>query len=158
VQPWCLLCNNHLFITINLIAAYAIDTWTTGQFSFKNALKACLKHAQRHIQRVCAQRGCVCRSSRSKNTIACSRELPHMSGDGMSDAHTAGLSGCPNIWQPRFASSWIHGVKAGLPSGMPGIGELMEGAVQQAAQWGRHCISCSLQANRMMAWQCLELL
>jgi len=26
---------------------------------------------------------------------------------------------------------------AGLPFGMPGSGEVMEGAMQQAAQWGR---------------------
>jgi hypothetical protein len=30
---------------------------------------------------------------------------------------------------------------AGLPSGMPGIGDEMEGAMQQAAHPGRHCMS-----------------
>ena len=27
---------------------------------------------------------------------------------------------------------------AGLPCGWPGMGELIDGAMQQAAQWGRH--------------------
>jgi len=31
----------------------------------------------------------------------------------------------------------MHRTPAGLPSGMPGMGELMEGAVQQAPQPGR---------------------
>jgi hypothetical protein len=34
-------------------------------------------------------------------------------------------------------SSCTHGMPAGLPCGMPGIGELIEGAMQQAPQWGR---------------------
>jgi len=38
----------------------------------------------------------------------------------------------------------MHGVLAGLPFGMPGIGEEIEGAVQQAPQSGRHCI-CTLR-------------
>lgn len=31
----------------------------------------------------------------------------------------------------------MHGTPAGLPFGIPGIGLLMDGAVQQAAQLGR---------------------
>ncbi len=31
----------------------------------------------------------------------------------------------------------MHGSPAGLPSGMPGIGLVIEGAMQQAAQLGR---------------------
>jgi hypothetical protein len=31
----------------------------------------------------------------------------------------------------------MQGTPAGLPWGMPGIGLVMEGAMQQAAQWGR---------------------
>jgi len=31
---------------------------------------------------------------------------------------------------------------------MPGIGEEMEGAVQQAPQWLRHCILCSGRESR----------
>jgi hypothetical protein len=39
--------------------------------------------------------------------------------------------------QRSWASSWMQGTPAGLPWGMPGMGEEMEGAVQQAAQPGR---------------------
>lgn len=41
----------------------------------------------------------------------------------------------------RLASlSWTQRTPAGLPSGMPGIGELMDGAIQQAPQPGRQFI------------------
>ena len=69
--------------------------------------------------------------------MACSRELPHISGDGNSDEHTAGRLAWPNILQLKSAPSCTQGVNAGLPCGMPGMGELMDGAMQQAAQWGR---------------------
>ena len=36
------------------------------------------------------------------------------------------------------ASSWMQGTPAGLPSGMPGIALVMDGAMQQAPQRGRH--------------------
>jgi oxygen-independent coproporphyrinogen-3 oxidase len=36
---------------------------------------------------------------------------------------------------------------AGLPCGMPGMAELMEGAVQQAPQLGRHFIAIENRAN-----------
>jgi hypothetical protein len=32
----------------------------------------------------------------------------------------------------------MHGMPAGLPSGMPGMGLVMDGAMQQAPQPGRH--------------------
>lgn len=34
-------------------------------------------------------------------------------------------------------NSCTHGMPAGLPCGMPGIGELIEGAMQHAPQLGR---------------------
>ncbi len=41
----------------------------------------------------------------------------------------------------------MQGVLAGLPSGIPGIGLEIEGAVQHAPQPGRHSIRCSLKVN-----------
>jgi hypothetical protein len=35
------------------------------------------------------------------------------------------------------ASSCTHRTPAGLPCGIPGIGEVIEGAMQQAPQFGR---------------------
>jgi hypothetical protein len=60
-----------------------------------------------------------------------------MAADGTSEAHTAGRSGRPNRRQRSASSSCTQGTPAGLPFGMPGMGELMDGAMQQAAQSGR---------------------
>jgi hypothetical protein len=42
-----------------------------------------------------------------------------------------------NSVQRSCESKWAHGTPAGLPWGMPGRGEWMDGAMQQAAQPGR---------------------
>ena len=70
--------------------------------------------------------------------------LPHISREGISPAHTAGRSAWPKMRQRRCASSCTQGTPAGLPCGMPGMGELMDGAVQQAPQPGRQ--------DSVMAW------
>jgi hypothetical protein len=67
-------------------------------------------------------------SSRASQTIALPASAPHISADAISCPHTAGLSGRPKIMQRT---------PAGLPCGMPGMAELMEGAMQQAPQPGR---------------------
>ena len=41
--------------------------------------------------------------------------------------------------QRSDVSSWTQGTPAGLPPGMPGIALLIDGAMQHAAQRGRHC-------------------
>jgi len=45
-----------------------------------------------------------------------------------------GRSGRPNSLQRNPSSSWTHGTPAGLPAGMPGMGRVIDGAMQQAAQ------------------------
>lgn len=60
-----------------------------------------------------------------------------MSAEGCSPAQKAGRSGWPNTLQRNSSSSCTHGTPAGLPWGMPGKGEVIEGAMQQAAQFGR---------------------
>lgn len=67
-----------------------------------------------------------------------------MSSDGGSEPHTAGRSGLPKILQRRVSSSWMQRTPAGLPSGMPGIGLLIDGAMQQAAQEGRQSMGGGL--------------
>lgn len=57
-----------------------------------------------------------------------------MDASGRRLAHTAGRSGWPKIRQRSAPSSCTQATPAGLPCGMPGIGELIEGAVQHAAQ------------------------
>ena len=81
--------------------------------------------------------GAVRRSNRPIHNMACSRLSPHISGLAASEAHTEGRSGKPNKRQRRTASSCTQRTPAGLPPGMPGIAELMDGAMQQAAQAGR---------------------
>jgi hypothetical protein len=79
--------------------------------------------------------------------MACSRDSPHISVEGFNPAQKAGRSSLPNTLQRNSSSSCTHGTPAGLPFGMPGRGEVMDGAMQQAAQWGRQFIS-SLQKLR----------
>lgn len=66
-----------------------------------------------------------------------------MPTDGRSEAHTDGRSGRPNSRQPSASSSWTHGIPAGLPCGIPGIGEVIDGAMQHAPQPLRQSIPMS---------------
>ena len=86
-------------------------------------------------------RGAVSRSSRSSPSIASSRELPHIEGEGWSEPQTAGRSGRPKSRQRSPSSNCTQGTPAGFPSGIPGMGLEMEGAVQQAPQPGRQVMS-----------------
>ncbi len=84
--------------------------------------------------------GSVSCSSRDNHITASSREAPHISAEGCSPPQKAGRCGWPNTLQRSSSSNCTHGTPAGLPCGMPGRGEVMEGAVQQAAQRGRQFI------------------
>lgn len=69
-----------------------------------------------------------------------------MSGPGRSEAQNAGRSGRPNRRQRSAWSSCTQGTPAGLPCGMPGIGEVIDGAVQQAPQPARQANGESMRA------------
>jgi len=84
--------------------------------------------------------GLVASSNCVSQSSACSRESPHISAEGLSPAQKAGRCGWPNTLQRNFSSSWAQGTPASLPRGIPGRGEVIEGAMQQAAQWGRQFI------------------
>lgn len=58
--------------------------------------------------------------------------------DGRRLAHTGGRSGRPKRAQRKSGNSCTHGIPAGLPWGMPGMDDEIEGAMQQAAQPVRH--------------------
>jgi hypothetical protein len=79
----------------------------------------------------------VSRSSSLRKNIACGAESPHISREGGRLPQTRGRSGCPKILQPFCSSSCTQRTPAGLPFGMPGMGELIDGAMQQAPQPGR---------------------
>ena len=81
--------------------------------------------------------GVVASSSEVSHAIATTALAPHISADGISWPHTAGRVGWPKMRQRLASSSCTQRTPAGLPWGMPGMGELMEGAMQQAPQPGR---------------------
>ena len=90
---------------------------------------------------VCAQRGRVRRSSSSRFARAASRSIPHIVGTGRKRRQTSGRSERPKIAQRKSSVSCTQGTPAGFPCGMPGIGEEIDGAMQQAPQPARHSIS-----------------
>jgi len=69
--------------------------------------------------------------------MASARDEPHMDSVGRKLTHTAGRSGFPNKAQRKSGNSCTQGIPAGLPCGMPGIGEEIDGAMQHAPQLGR---------------------
>ncbi len=81
--------------------------------------------------------GQVACSNRVSQASASSRVAPHISCEGCSPPQKAGRSGLPKTAQALSAVSCAQRTPAGLPCGMPGRGEAMEGAMQQAAQLGR---------------------
>ena len=82
----------------------------------------------------------VNRSSSEIFTIAASKSTPHISTLACSPPQTRGRSGEDQIAQRWSVVNCTQRTPAGLPLGMPGMGELMEGAMQHAPQPARHFI------------------
>jgi hypothetical protein len=59
---------------------------------------------------------------------------PHIAGSGRSRAQTSGRSGWPKIMHRLATLNCTQRTPAGLPAGIPGIGELIDKAMQQAPQ------------------------
>ena len=72
--------------------------------------------------------------------MASSLLLPQNSGSGVNPPQTRGLSFFPNSSHLKSSVKWAQGTPAGLPSGIFGIGDDMEGAIQQAAHPTLHSI------------------
>ncbi|CAN5311674.1 hypothetical protein BH10PSE18_BH10PSE18_47150 [soil metagenome] len=70
--------------------------------------------------------------------MACARLSPHIDSLGFNELHTAGRRASPKILQRSSSPSWTQRTPAGFPSGIPGMGLEMEGAVQHAPQDARH--------------------
>lgn len=66
--------------------------------------------------------------------MASSRVVKHMSPVGCKPEHTFGRKGEPKIRHKLSSESCTHLVFIGLPYGIPGIGDEIEGAIQQAPQ------------------------
>jgi len=67
--------------------------------------------------------------------------VPHISSLGRKLAQNAGRSGLPNNAHRMPGNNCTHGTPAGLPCGMPGIGDVIEGAMQHAPHSGRQFIT-----------------
>jgi hypothetical protein len=93
-------------------------------------------------------RGQVACSKRVNHASACSRVSPHISAVGCNPPQKAGRSEVPKTLQRNSPSSCTHGTPEGLPFGMPGRGEVMEGAMQQAAQEGRQIMGRDYSCTR----------
>ena len=85
--------------------------------------------------------GAVCASNTPSIAIACAASSPHIERCGRSETQTLGRDARPNRAQRKSGSNWTQGMPAGLPCGISGIGELIDGAMQQAAQRGRQSIT-----------------
>ena len=77
-------------------------------------------------------------SSAAIRCIAWPKLLPHTAISGVNSRQTAGRDGSPNRRQRLSDVSCTQRIPAGLPFGIPGMGDEMEGAMQQAPQPGRH--------------------
>ena len=76
-----------------------------------------------------------------RNAIASPALAPHIDSLGRRLLHTAGRSGFPKIAHLKSGNNCTHLTPAGFPSGIPGIGEEIDGAMQHAPQWARHSMA-----------------
>ncbi len=74
-------------------------------------------------------------SSCDKMAKASVRFVPQNSGSALKPPHTLGLSGEWNMAHPKSCVRWMQRTPAALPLGMPGMGDDMDGAMQQAPQF-----------------------
>jgi len=65
--------------------------------------------------------------SHSMVFCASSAVFPQINNSGLNPLHTAGRKGSSKIAHFKSSVNWIHLIPAGLPAGIPGIGELIEG-------------------------------
>src|SRR5690349_12367213 len=63
---------------------------------------------------------------------ASAADVPHISSLGRSRLHTAGRSGIPNTLQRLSSVNCMQRTPAGLPFGIPGIGDEIDSAIQHA--------------------------
>jgi hypothetical protein len=90
-----------------------------------------------------AAAGTVARSAAESQASAAAASSPHISGAARRDEQTTGRRGSPNSRQRLSAVNCAQRTPAGLPWGMPGMADEMDGAMQQAPQPGRHAMTAS---------------
>jgi hypothetical protein len=89
--------------------------------------------------------GLVSTSRFVRISIASSKLPPHIDSCGRRLSQKDGLSGLPKRLHRLSSLNWTHRTPAGLPPGIPGIGELIEGAMQHAPQPVRQSMEMSLE-------------
>ncbi len=70
---------------------------------------------------------CCYSMSFSKTVLASSTEFPQNNNSGLKPLHTSGRAGSVKIAHFRSSVNCTHLTPAGLPDGIPGIAELIEG-------------------------------
>ena len=90
----------------------------------------------------------VARSSRASISYASRGVVLHMSAIGLRLAQTAGRSGWRKIAQRESLVRWMQRTPAGFPSGIPGIGDEIEGAMQHAPQPERQSMRAATRVRR----------
>jgi|LSQX01.1.fsa_nt_gb hypothetical protein len=73
--------------------------------------------------------------------MASSRLFPQKRGSALNPLHTRGRSGESKILHFKSSLRWMHGMPAGFPEGIPGIGDDIDITIQQAAQFALHSIT-----------------
>jgi hypothetical protein len=81
--------------------------------------------------------------------MACVEEVPHISSEGVSVAQKRGRFSVANSTQRLSSDKLAQRTPAGFPCGIPGIGVVIEGAMQQAPQPGLHFMVCDDPFQRM---------
>ena len=82
----------------------------------------------------------VATSRKVKKEIASIDDSLHISFEGLNFIQISGLFEFPNSWHRLSEVNWIHLTPAGLPFGIPGIEDDIEGAIQHAPQPILHSI------------------
>jgi hypothetical protein len=83
--------------------------------------------------------------------MASPADFPHISALGSRLLHTSGLSLLPNSMHLLSSVSCMHLLPAGFPSGIPGMGDDIDGAMQHAPHPGLHSIIVSFGLLRFTA-------
>ncbi len=76
--------------------------------------------------------------SHSATIFASSTEFPQNSLSALNPIHTSGREGWLKIAHFKSSVSCMHRTPASFPSGMPGMGELIEICMQQTPHPDRH--------------------
>ena len=98
----------------------------------------CKERREEKLYRI--RSGWVSSSICDRSHIASASSWPHISGLGRRLAQTGGRSGRSKRRQRLSGVSCAQRSPAGLPDPMPGMGDEIEGAIQQAAHPTRHAM------------------